>query len=50
VCAGWDGFAEAEETIRALVGAGFQGSVNASGGMSLLDSSLWVVKKRCGDD
>ncbi len=50
VCVGWEGFAEAEETIRALVGAGFQGSVNASGGMSLLDSSLWVVTKRCGDD
>jgi hypothetical protein len=49
VCAGWEGFAEAEEMIRTLVGAGFQGSVNASGGMSLLDSSLWVVKKRCGD-
>jgi SAM-dependent methyltransferase len=49
VCAGWEGFAEAEDTIRALVDAGFQGSVNASGGMSLLDSSLWVVKKRCGD-
>ena len=50
VCAGWEGFADAEETTHALLGAGFQGSVNVSGSMSLLDSSLWVVTKRCDDD
>jgi SAM-dependent methyltransferase len=49
VCAGWEGFSEAEETIRAFVDAGLQGSANRAGDMSLLDSSLWVVKKRCGD-
>jgi SAM-dependent methyltransferase len=49
VCAGWEGFAEADDTIRLLVSAGFQGSINASGDMSLLDSSLWILRKRCGD-
>jgi hypothetical protein len=49
VCAGWEGFAEADDTIRLLVSAGFQGSISASGDMSLLDSSLWVLRKRCGD-
>jgi SAM-dependent methyltransferase len=45
VCEGWEGFSEAEENIRLFSGAGFQGGVAHLGTMSVLESSLWVLKK-----
>ena len=46
VCEGWEGFSHVEDTVRAFSDAGFEGAVNSLGAMSLLDSSLWVLKKR----
>lgn len=50
VCAGWEGFADAEDMIRAFSDAGFEGAATLLGTMNLLDSSLWVLKKRSGHD
>jgi SAM-dependent methyltransferase len=46
VCEGWEGFSDAVDTIRTFSDAGFEGAVSLLGTMSLLDSSLWVLKKR----
>jgi SAM-dependent methyltransferase len=45
VCAGWEGFAEAEENHRLFAEAGFRGAVAPSSSMSVLDSSLWVLER-----
>ena len=50
VCAGWEGFSDAEDAIHAFSDAGFEGGVTLLGSMSLLDSSLWVLKKRRSND
>jgi SAM-dependent methyltransferase len=48
VCEGWEGFSDTEENIRLFSDAGFLGGVSLLGRMSLLESSLWVLKKsRC---
>jgi ubiquinone/menaquinone biosynthesis C-methylase UbiE len=47
VCEGWEGFSDAEENIEMFTGAGFQGGVAHLGTMSFLESSLWVLRKRC---
>ncbi|HSB78871.1 MAG TPA: class I SAM-dependent methyltransferase [Candidatus Methylomirabilis sp.] len=49
VCEGWDGFSEAEENVRVFSDAGFLEGVSLLGSMSLLESSLWVLKKRRGN-
>jgi len=46
VCEGWEGFSDAEENARVLSEAGFEGGLALSGGMSLLESCLWVVRRR----
>lgn len=48
VCEGWEGFSGAEETSRIFSEAGFEGAVVALGSMSILESSLWVLKKSRG--
>lgn len=45
VCEGWEGFADAEENTRMFSDAGFQGGSEVLDAMSLLDSSLWVLRK-----
>jgi SAM-dependent methyltransferase len=45
VCEGWEGFSDTEENVRLFSDAGFLGGVSLLGGMSLLESSLWVLKK-----
>lgn len=45
VCEGWQGFSEAEDHARIFSAAGFVGGVSRLGSMSLLESSLWVLKK-----
>lgn len=45
VCEGWAGFSDAEANARMFVDAGFQGGAEPAGTMSLLDSSLWVLRK-----
>ncbi len=45
VCEGWEGFSDAEENIRIFSAAGFQGGLPLLGTMSVLESSLWVLKK-----
>lgn len=48
VCEGWEGFSDAEDNVRVFSDAGFLGGVSRLGGMSLLESSLWVLRKsRC---
>jgi hypothetical protein len=49
VCEGWEGFSDAEENTRIFSDAGFQGGPEGPGAMSFLDSSLWVLRKACGD-
>jgi SAM-dependent methyltransferase len=46
VCEGWEGFSSAEENERVFAGAGFEGGVAPSGAMSLLESCLWVLRRR----
>jgi SAM-dependent methyltransferase len=46
VCEGWEGFSEAEENAQVFSEAGFEGGVAPSGSMSLLESCLWVVRRR----
>ncbi|HSB70636.1 MAG TPA: class I SAM-dependent methyltransferase [Candidatus Methylomirabilis sp.] len=46
VCEGWEGFSDAEENLRVFSDAGFLGGVSLLGSMSLLESSLWVLRKR----
>lgn len=50
VCAGWEGFSDAEETIRIFSDIGFEGGGGVMETMSLLDATLWVLKKPRGDD
>ena len=45
VCEGWEGFSDAGENARLFSDAGFQGGTEGPGGMSFLDSSLWVLRK-----
>jgi SAM-dependent methyltransferase len=45
VCEGWAGFSDAEANVRMFADAGFQGAAEPSGTMSVLDSSLWVLRK-----
>jgi SAM-dependent methyltransferase len=49
VCEGWEGFSDAEEKVRVFSEAGFEGGVALSGAMSLLDSCLWIVRRRRPD-
>ena len=49
VCEGWEGFSDAEDNVRVFSDAGFLGGVSLLGTMSLLESSLWVLKKRRGN-
>lgn len=46
VCQGWEGFSDAEDNLRVFSEAGFLGGVSLLDSMSLLESSLWVLKKR----
>ena len=48
VCEGWEGFSDAEENVRVLSETGFEGGLTLSGSMSLLESCLWVVRRRRG--
>ena len=50
VCEGWEGFPGAEEHMGTLSEAGFQGGISPGSAMSVLESSLWVLKKRHADD
>jgi hypothetical protein len=50
VCEGWEGFPGAEEHMRTLSEAGFQGGISPGSAMSVLESSLWILKKRHADD
>ncbi|HYL81371.1 MAG TPA: class I SAM-dependent methyltransferase, partial [Candidatus Acidoferrum sp.] len=45
VCEGWEGFSGTEDNERLFSEAGFLGGVSRRGSMSLLESSLWVLKK-----
>lgn len=49
VCEGWEGFPDVEEYTRTLRGVGFRGGVPSGNGMSLLESSLWVLRKQGPD-
>jgi SAM-dependent methyltransferase len=49
VCEGWEGFSGADEKERVFSEAGFDGGLAPSGSMSLLESCLWVLRKRCRD-
>jgi SAM-dependent methyltransferase len=50
VCAGWEGFSDAEENARLFADAGFRGGAEGRpDAMSFLDSSLWVLRKARGD-
>jgi SAM-dependent methyltransferase len=44
VCEGWEGFSTAEENARMFVDAGFHGGVALPYGMSLFESSLWILR------
>jgi SAM-dependent methyltransferase len=45
VCGGWEGFSEPEENIRMFMEIGYREGGAALGGMSFLESSLWVLSK-----
>ncbi|MGE5664158.1 MAG: class I SAM-dependent methyltransferase, partial [Deltaproteobacteria bacterium] len=49
VCEGWEGFPSAEENIRLFSELGFAGERSVLGSMSLLESSLWVLRKAGAD-
>jgi SAM-dependent methyltransferase len=49
VCEGWEGFSDAEENTRMFAEAGFQGKAGQPNSMSLLESSLWVLRKAAVD-
>ncbi len=49
VCEGWEGFSDAEEAARFFSEVGFEGGVAPSGGMSVLESCLWVLRRRRRD-
>ena len=49
VCDGWEGFADAEANARMFAEAGFRGAAPAPNAMSLLDSSLWLLRKASVD-
>ncbi len=46
VCEGWEGFRGAEEQMQDLAEVGFQGAIGTGNSMSILESCLWVVRKR----
>jgi SAM-dependent methyltransferase len=50
VCRGWEGFAPAGETAEAFAGAGLSGAVPPADGMSVLDGSLWVLRKPAAEE
>ena len=45
VCEGWEGFSDPEENVRMFKDIGFLEGGAVSGGMSFLESSLWVLRK-----
>jgi len=45
VCAGWQGFAEVEGSLRMFTGMGFSGAGMPPGKMNFLGSSLWLMRK-----
>ncbi|MEI8191031.1 MAG: hypothetical protein WCI75_15065 [candidate division NC10 bacterium] len=45
VCAGWEGFSDAEETQRMFSEVGLEAAGGAMRGMSLLGASLWLLRK-----
>jgi hypothetical protein len=49
VCEGWEGFSDAEENVGVFSEVGFAGGLPVSGNMSLLESCLWVVRRRYGN-
>lgn len=49
VCDGWEGFPSAEENLRLFPELGFAGERSVLGSMSLLESSLWVLRKGGAD-
>jgi SAM-dependent methyltransferase len=46
VCEGWEGFRDAEEQMQTLAEVGFQGGIASENTMSMLESCLWVLRKR----
>ena len=45
VCEGWEGFSGPEENLRMFQDIGFREGGAVPGGMSFLESSLWVLRK-----
>lgn len=45
VCAGWQGFADVEESLRLFSGMGFSGAGTPPGKMNFLGSSLWLLRR-----
>jgi SAM-dependent methyltransferase len=45
VCEGWEGFPNAEDNVRMFSQLGFHGGMAIPNSMSVLESSLWVLKK-----
>jgi SAM-dependent methyltransferase len=45
VCAGWHGFPDVGEYQEMFSRLGFRGAWSPGGAMSILDSSLWILKK-----
>ncbi len=50
VCEGWEGFPDAEENVGMFSRLGFQGGMALPTSMSVLESSLWVLKKVHAND
>lgn len=50
VCQGWEGFPDAEENVAMFSRLGFRGGMAIPTSMSVLESSLWVLKKVGADD
>jgi SAM-dependent methyltransferase len=49
VCEGWEGFPDADENIRMFSRLGFRGGMAIPTSMSVLESSLWVLRKSRAD-
>ena len=45
VCEGWQGFSDVEESNRLFTELGFRGASPLFGGLSFLQSSLWLLTK-----
>jgi SAM-dependent methyltransferase len=45
VCAGWQGFADVDESLRMFTGMGFSGAGTPPGKMNYLGASLWLLRK-----